>query len=98
MPELNVTLRDEYVGKHKVLPLTRENILSKLVADLKFGWEKSTSERGLSSLLMANVVLMWDWVLSDDISVPENAEYDLSAYQENTFTKISKKYNIPLEG
>lgn len=88
-----------YVAKEgrKPIELTRENVLKQLSKDLAFGWEKSKNERSISSLFMAYVVTMWDWVLGDEnYQLVDPCEND-SDYYRDTFKWIAKKYNMKLD-
>ena len=88
-----------YVAKEGREPteLTRENVLKQLAKDLAFGWEKANDARGISSALMAYVVTMWDWVLSDEDYQLVDPDQDYLDYNRDTFKWVAKKYGIKLE-
>jgi hypothetical protein len=60
-------LKDEYVGKHKHIEFTKENVLIQLAKDVDFGFEKALNQRGISAGLMAEVVQMWNWILEEGL-------------------------------
>lgn len=81
----------------KPIKFTCKNVLKQLKEDLAFGWEKSTDERSISSVFMAYVVTMWDWVLEDkDYQLVDPCDSD-SDYYRDTFEWVAKKYDIKLE-
>jgi hypothetical protein len=67
LKELDIELKKEFVGKHKAIPWTKENILKQLKEDVEFGFEKALDKRGISSSLMCEVVKMWNWILEDGL-------------------------------
>ena len=67
LSQFGISLEDEYVGKHEATPFTRENILKQLKEDVAFGFEKALNKRGISSSLMADVVVMWNWILEEGL-------------------------------
>ena len=60
-------LKDEYVGTHKHIEFTKENVLIQLEKDVDFGFEKALNQRGISAGLMAEVVQMWNWILEEGL-------------------------------
>jgi hypothetical protein len=46
---------------------TKENVIEQLKSDVEFGFEKALNQRGISAFLMYETVLMWMWVLEDDL-------------------------------
>ena len=60
-------LKDEYVGTHKHIEFTKENVLIQLEKDVAFGFEKALNQRGISAGLMAEVVQMWNWILEEGL-------------------------------
>jgi hypothetical protein len=63
-------------------PLTRENVLASLEADLAFGFEKALNKRGISAGLMYETVKMWLWVLDDELaSFEDYAQYGLPLFK-----------------
>jgi hypothetical protein len=69
----NVELMDEYKGKHKQIPFTRENILKQLEKDVAFGFEKALDKKSLSASCMFGVIAMWNWILEEGL---ENFDED----------------------
>ena len=58
LKDFEITLKEEFVGKHEHIPFTKENVLKQLKDDVAFGFEKALNQRGLSSGMMAQVVMM----------------------------------------
>ena len=78
LPHFGVELKEEYVGKHEPLPLTRENVLKNLESDLEFAFEKALDQRGISAGEMHSVIMMWNWILEDGLeNVDTYAQYGL---------------------
>lgn len=67
LKDFGLELKEDYVGKHKHIEFTKENILIQLKCDVEFGFEKALNKRGISSGLMAEVVQMWNWILEDGL-------------------------------
>jgi len=65
-------LKDEYIGKHKHIEFTKENVLIQLEQDVEFGFEKALNQRGISAGLMAEVVQMWNWILEEGLEDYDN--------------------------
>ena len=77
---LGIELKDEYIGKHKPILLTKRNILRRLKQDIAFGFEKALNKRGLSAEAMWWVISMWNWILEEgleDFSSDNYAQYGL---------------------
>lgn len=83
-------LKEKYKGTHIALEWTKENILIQLEKDVKFGFEKATDGRGISSAMMAEVVKMWNWVLEEGL---EDFD-DYAPYGMPLFIETSKKYGF----
>lgn len=84
LPEFGLELHEKYVGKHVAIEFTRENILKQLEKDVELGFEKALDQRGISSGLMFNVVMMWNWVLEEgleDFDENDNAQYGLPLFK-----------------
>ena len=89
MDLLGFVLKEGY--EHKPISLSRENVLQALASDLDFAFEKAIGERGISSSLMHEVILMWLWVLDDELKDFLNyAPYGLPLYQ-----RVAEKYELP---
>lgn len=67
LKDFGITLKDEYVGKHKAKKFTKENVLKQLKKDVEFGFEKALDQRGISAGLMYEVVGMWNWILEEGL-------------------------------
>ena len=70
--DFGMELKTEYVGTHKHIEFTRENVLAQLEKDVEFGFEKALDQRGISAGLMAEVVMMWNWVLEEGLEDFDN--------------------------
>jgi hypothetical protein len=82
LPKFGITLKDEFVGKHKTEELTRDNILRLLSDDVAFGFEKALGQRGLSAVAMYQVVKMWNWILEEGLENFEMyAQYGLPLFK-----------------
>jgi hypothetical protein len=67
LKDFGLELKPEYVGTHKHIDFTRENVLIQLEKDVEFGFEKALGRRGISAGMMAEVVMMWNWVLEEGL-------------------------------
>ena len=67
LKDFGLELKDEYVGTHKHIEFTKENVLIQLEKDVDFGFEKALNQRGISAGLMAEVVQMWNWILEEGL-------------------------------
>ncbi|MGX4584043.1 hypothetical protein [Paenibacillus chitinolyticus] len=78
------------------LEFNRENILKKLEDDVAFGFEKALDQRGISSLEMYRVVLMWNWIMEEGLEDWEEENY--FNYGLPLFIATAEKYgfNIPV--
>jgi hypothetical protein len=84
LKDVGITLKPEFVGKHKAKKLTKANVLKQLEKDVAFGFEKALNKRGISAGLMFEVVQMWNWVLEDgleDFSDDNYAQYGLPLFK-----------------
>lgn len=88
------TLKEEYKGKHEPIPFTRENVLSQLEKDVRFGFEKALNQRGISSSFMYEVVKMWNWILEEGLEdFDEYAQYGLPLFKA---TAIKYGFDNPI--
>jgi len=92
LKDFGVTLKEEFKGKHKYLPFTRENILKQLKEDVAFGFEKALNKRGISSSLMYEVVKMWNWILEEGLENWKNNNY--AQYGLPLFRATAIKYGF----
>lgn len=67
LKDFGIELKDEYVGTHKHIEFTKENILIQLAKDVDFGFEKALNQRAISAEIMAEVVKMWNWILEEGL-------------------------------
>lgn len=72
---------------------TEDNILEQLKADVEFGYEKATDERGISSELMAMVVNAWCKVLENGLNLDGYDGY----YHIKQFEIVAKYYEWDLD-
>jgi hypothetical protein len=80
--KIDIELKDEYKGKHKVEKYTKENVLEHLKTDLAFAFEKALNQRGISSSFMHSTICMWNWVLEEGLEdFDEYAQYGLPTYK-----------------
>lgn len=73
--EFELELKEEYVGTHKSIPFTRENVLKQLEEDVAFGFEKALDKRGISAGLMHSCVRMWNWILEEGLEFFDDYAY-----------------------
>ncbi len=83
------TTNDEWITD--IPKWTEESIKEQLKEDLDFAFDKATGQRGISSGLMAEVILMWMWILEDDLAKFEGYE----PYGIPLLKRVAKKYNLP---
>lgn len=82
LSDFGIKLKEEYVGKHESIPLTKENVLKQLRDDVDFGFEKALNCRGISAGMMYEVVAMWNWVLEEGLEDFEDyAQYGLPLFK-----------------
>ena len=94
LKDFGLSLKDEYKGSHKHLPLTRENILIQLEKDVEFGFEKALNKRGISSSLMFEVVHMWNWILEEGLEdMDDYPMYGLPLFKA---TALKYGFNNPI--
>ena len=75
------------------IEFTKENILAQLEKDVEFGFDKALNKRGISSGLMFNVVMMWNWILEEGLeNYDENTGY--AQYGLPLFKATALKYNF----
>ena len=67
LSDFGLSLKEEAVGTHNAIELTKENILKQLEKDVNFGFEKALNKRGLSAGIMFSVVMMWNWILEEGL-------------------------------
>ena len=67
LKDFGLELKDEYVGTHKHIEFTKENVLIQLEKDVAFGFEKALNQRSVSAGLMSEVVQMWNWILEEGL-------------------------------
>jgi len=72
LKDFGLELEPEYVGQHNHIPFTKENVLAQLEKDVEFGFSKALNQRGISSAIMAEVVMMWNWILEEGLEDFDN--------------------------
>jgi hypothetical protein len=90
LPDFGLRLLDDHT--HEVVPFTRENVLIQLEKDVSFGFEKALDRRGISSNLMYNVVMMWNWILEEGLEDFDDSNY--SMYGLPLFKATANKYGF----
>ena len=84
--DFGLELKEEFVGNHKHIEMTRENILKQLKDDVEFGFEKALNKRGLSAGMMYEVVSMWNWILEEGLEdFDKYAQYGLPLFKATAF-------------
>lgn len=78
-----------------VTPWTREEVLENLKNDVAFGFEKALNHRGLSSAMMYSVVLMWMWILEDELYAQFKDGNSYEMYGLPLFKAAAVKYGLP---
>jgi len=94
LKDFGLKLKDDYVGKHKHIEFTKENILIQLKKDVAFGFEKALDQRGISAGLMASVVQMWNWILEEGLE--EFDEYPMYGLPIFKATAIKYGFKNPI--
>ncbi len=92
-PCCGIELREETTEEEwnkRVIPFTRENILTQIEKDLAFAFEKALNERGISSALMYDVIRMWNWILEEGLE--DFDEYPM--YGLPLFEATAEKYGF----
>lgn len=89
-PKLGFELKEGMT--HQPVAFTHENVMERLLKDLKFAESKAENERGISASLMFDVLKMWGWVL-DDEEVWKWEEYD--SYGWPLIRHMKAKYAKP---
>lgn len=94
LKDFGLILKEEYVGKHKHIEFTKENVLIQLEKDVEFGFEKALNCRGISSSLMYEVVKMWNWILEEGLEdFNDYAMYGLPLFKA---TALKYGFNNPI--
>lgn len=90
LADFGLQLKEEYIGTHKHIEFTKENVLVQLKKDVEFGFEKALNQRGLSASSMYEVVSMWNWILEEGLE-------DFDAYAQYglpLFKATAQKYGF----
>ena len=95
LKDFGLELKPECVGKHKHVEMTREAVLAQLKDDVEFGFEKALNHRGISSGLMFDVVMFWNWVLEEGLEDYDEDNY--APYGLPLFSATANKYGFPDE-
>jgi hypothetical protein len=94
LKDFGLELKEEFVGTHKHIEFTKENVLIQLKKDVEFGFEKALNQRGISSSLMADVVKMWNWILEEGLE--EFDEYPMYGLPIFKATAIKYGFENPI--
>lgn len=82
LKDFGLELKEEYVGKHRHIELTKENILKQLEEDVAFGFTKALNQKGISAGAMYEVVSMWNWILEEGLEhFDDYAQYGLPLFK-----------------
>ncbi len=81
LADIGITLKEEFIGKHKHIEWTEENILKQLERDVEFGFKKALNQRGISASLMYEVVGMWNGILENGLNEDSYAMYGLPRFK-----------------
>jgi len=92
LKKMGMSIKEEFVGKHKPIPLTREIVLERLESDVAFGFEKALHRKGISSGMMFAVVQMWNWVLEEGLEDWDDDNYAM--YGLPLFKATALKYGF----
>ena len=92
LKDFGLELKNEYIGTHKHIEFTKENILLQLKEDVEFGFEKALNKRGLSSAMMFEVVQMWNWILEEGLEDWSDDNYAM--YGLPLFKATAVKYGF----
>lgn len=92
--DFGMELKEEYIGKHKHIDFTKENVLIQLEKDVAFGFEKALNQRGISAGLMASVVQMWNWILEEGLE--DFNEYPMYGLPIFKATALKYGFNNPI--
>lgn len=95
LSDFGLTLKPEYVGKHKYVQFTRENVLTQLKEDVAFGFEMALNKIGISAILMFEFVMFWNWVLEEGLENFDKRNY--AQYGLPLFKATAIKYDFPNE-
>jgi hypothetical protein len=94
LPELYVEITPAEAAAWKPVEWTREAVLKELREDVAFGFKKALSRRSISARMMYATVLMWMWVLEDELQHQEfSAGYTF--YGLPLLKAVALKYGFP---
>ena len=92
LADIGLQLNDDQTGKHEVMEFNKENVLKQLREDIAFGIEKAKNQRGISSGLMHDVVMMWNDILEDGLEGNDEYSNPREAYGMPLFRLTAEKY------
>lgn len=95
LSDFGLCLFPEFVGTHKHIPFTRENVLAQLKEDVEFGFDKALNKRGISASLMFQTVMFWNWILEEGLENFDKSKY--AQYGLPLFKATAIKYGFPNE-
>ena len=87
-----VEVTPELAATWNQLELTREAVLENLRGDLAFAFEKALDRRRISSAMMYSTVLMWMWVLEDEL---QHRDDQYEHFGLPLFKAVALKYELP---
>lgn len=91
--------KDTDGSEWKQRPWTEEEVKSALKSDIKFASKKLKDLRGISTILMMEVINMWLWILEDPLLEQQcelcNKETEDTCGKE-FFEAVAKKYEVQL--
>ena len=96
LKDFGLEMKDEYVGTHKHIEFTKENILIQLEKDVDFGFEKALKRKGISAGLMFKVVRMWNWILEDGLEDWDEDNYAMYGLPLFKATALKYEFDNPI--
>jgi len=94
LKDFGLELKTEFIGTHKHIELNKENVLFQLKEDVEFGFEKALNKRGISAGMMAEVVMMWNWILEEGLEdFDDYAMYGLPIFKA---TAVKYSFDNPI--
>lgn len=94
LKDFGIEPEEEYDNEEKwnenVVEFTRDNILKQLEKDVAFGFEKALNKRGISSGLMFNCVMLWNYILEEGLENWDESDYAI--YGLPLFKATAVKY------
>lgn len=92
LKDFGLEINKESKASHVHIIMTRENILIELECDVEYGFEKALNKRGISALMMYEVIKMWNWILEDGLENFNDDNY--AQYGLPLFKATAVKYGF----